>query len=60
MLIDRCGNMKRNVKQKKAGKKPKYKSLFIAIQRMWNLKCKIIPILTGATGIVTKGLKKNL
>ena len=24
------------------------------------LKCKIIPVIIGATGIVTKGLKKNL
>jgi hypothetical protein len=27
---------------------------------MWNLKRKIIPVITGATGIVTKVLKKNL
>jgi len=27
---------------------------------MWNLKCKIIPVTTGATGIVTKGLRKSL
>ena len=27
---------------------------------MWNLKRKIVPVITGATGIVTKGLKKNL
>jgi hypothetical protein len=27
---------------------------------MWNLKCKIIPVITGATGRVTKGLRKNL
>jgi hypothetical protein len=27
---------------------------------MWNLKCKIIPVTTGATRIVTKGLRKNL
>jgi hypothetical protein len=27
---------------------------------MWNLKCEIIPVITGATGIVTKGLKKDL
>jgi hypothetical protein len=24
---------------------------------MWNLKCEIIPVITGATGKVTKGLK---
>jgi hypothetical protein len=27
---------------------------------MWNMKCMSIPVVTGATGIVTKGLKKNL
>jgi hypothetical protein len=27
---------------------------------MWNMKCMIIPVLTGTTGILTKGLKKNL
>jgi hypothetical protein len=25
---------------------------------MWNLKCEIIPVKTGATGIETKGLRK--
>ena len=27
---------------------------------MWNLKCKIVPVIIGATGIVTRSLKKNL
>jgi len=26
---------------------------------MWNMKCTIIPVITGATGIVTRSLKKN-
>jgi hypothetical protein len=43
-----------------AEKKLKYKSLCIEIQRMWTLKCKIIPVITGVTVIVTKGLRKNL
>jgi len=25
---------------------------------MWNMKCLVIPVVTGATGIVTEGLKK--
>ena len=28
-------------------------------QRMWNLKCTIVPVIIGATGIVTRSLKKN-
>ena len=27
---------------------------------MWNLKCTIIPVIFGATGIVTRRLRKNL
>ena len=50
----------RNFVQKEAEKKLKYKSLCIEIQRMWNLKCTIIPVIIGATGIVTRNLRKNL
>ena len=50
----------RNVVQKEDEKKLKYKSLCIEIQRMWNLKCTIIPVIIGATGIVTGSLRKNL
>jgi hypothetical protein len=49
----------RNVVQKGVEKKLKYKSLCIEIQQMWNLKCTIIPVITGATGIVTRSLRKN-
>jgi hypothetical protein len=27
---------------------------------MWSMKCFVIPVIFGATGIVTKGLKKYL
>jgi len=27
---------------------------------MWNLKCMIIPVIIGATGIATRSLRKNL
>ena len=43
---------------KEAEKKLKYKSLCIEIQRMWNLKCTIIPVIIGATGIVMRSLGK--
>jgi hypothetical protein len=50
----------RNAVQKEAEKKLKYKSLCIEMQRMWNLKCTIVPVIIGAIGIVTRSLKKNL
>jgi len=58
-LIDVAIPANRNV-QKEGEKKLKYKSLCIEIQRMWNLKCMVIPVITGATGIVTRSLRKNL
>ena len=27
---------------------------------MWNLKCTIVPVITGATGIGMRSLRKNL
>jgi hypothetical protein len=27
---------------------------------MWNMKCMVTPVITGATRTVTEGLKKNL
>ena len=59
-LIDVAIPADRNTVQKEAEKKLKYKRLGIGIQRMWNLKCTIIPIINGATGIVTRSLRKNL
>jgi signal transduction histidine kinase len=59
-LIDVAIPADRNVVQKEAENRLKYKSLCIEIQRMWNLKCTIIPVITGATGIVTRGLRENL
>jgi hypothetical protein len=49
-----------NVTQKESENKLKYKNLSIEIQRMWNMKCFIIPVIIGATGIVTRGLKEYL
>ena len=61
MHTDRCGSTHRQkCCAKGSGKKLKYKSLHMEIQRMWNLKCTIIPIIIGATGIVTRSLRKNL
>jgi hypothetical protein len=61
MHTDRCSNTRRQeCCAKGSGKKLKYKSLCIEIQRMWNVKFTIIPVITGTAGIVTIGLRKNL
>jgi hypothetical protein len=59
-LIDVAIPSDKNVIQKEAEKKLKYKSLSIEIQRMWNVKCFVIPVIIGATGIVCKSLQKYL
>jgi hypothetical protein len=60
ILMDLAIPADRNIAQKEAEKKVKHKSLCIGIQKTWNMKCMIIPVIIGATGIVTKGLKKHL
>jgi len=45
-LIDVAIPADRNVVQQEAEKKLKYKSLCIEIQRMWNMKCTIVPVIT--------------
>lgn len=46
--------------QKKSKKNLNYKNLHIEIQRMWNMRCFVIPVNSGATGIVTKSLNMCL
>ena len=54
-LIDVAIPADRNVVQKEAEKKLKYKSLCIEIQRIWNLKCTIMAVIIGATGEKLEG-----
>jgi len=48
----------RNVIKKEADKILKYKDLTIEIQRMWNVKTKVIPVIIGVTGIISKSFRK--
>jgi hypothetical protein len=50
----------RNVIKKEAEKVIKYKDLIIEIQRMWNVKTKVMPVITGATGTISKSFRKYL
>ena len=44
--------------KKVAEKILKYKDLTIEIQRMWNEKSKVIPVIIGATGTISKSFRK--
>jgi hypothetical protein len=35
-----------------------YKDLTIEIQRMWNVKTRVIPVIIGATGTISKSFRK--
>ena len=43
-----------------ADKAVKHKDLVTEIQRMWNVKAKVIPVITGATGTIAKSLTQYL
>jgi len=58
MLIDVAISGDRNMIKKEAEKILKYKDLTIEIQRMWNVKTKVIPVIIGATGTISKSFRK--
>ena len=58
MLIDVAISGDRNVIKKEDEKILKYKDLTIEIQRMWNVKTKVIPVIIGATGTISKTFRK--
>jgi hypothetical protein len=58
MLINVAISGDRNVIQKEAEKILKYKDLTIEIQCMWNVKTRVIPVITGATGTISKSFRK--
>jgi hypothetical protein len=58
MLIDVAISGDRNVIRKESEKILKYKDLTIEVQRMWNVKTKVIPVIIGASGSVSKSFRK--
>jgi len=60
MLRDAAIPGDRNVMKKEAEKILKYKDRITEIQRMWNVKGKVIPAIAGATGSISKSLSQYL
>jgi len=58
VLIDVAISGDRNMIKKEAEKILKYKDLTIEIQRMWNVKTKVIPVIIGATGTISSSFRK--
>ena len=44
--------------KKEAKKILKYKDQTIEMQRMWKVKTRVIPVIIGATGTISKSLRK--
>ena len=59
MFIDVTISGDKNVTKKEAEKILKYKGI-IEIQSMWNVKGKVIPVITGATGTISESLRQYL
>jgi hypothetical protein len=58
MLIDVAISGDRNVFKKEAEKILKYEDPTIEIQRMWNVKTSVIPVIIGATRTISKSFRK--
>jgi hypothetical protein len=60
MLIDVAISGDRNVIKKEAEKVLKYKDLTIEIKLTWKVKTRVIPVIIGATGTISKSFRKYI
>jgi hypothetical protein len=58
MLIHVAIAADRNVIQKEAEKILKYKDLTIEIERRWNVKRRVVPVIIGVAGTISKSFRK--
>jgi hypothetical protein len=58
MSIDVATPGDRNVIKKEAEKILKYKDLTTEIQHMWNVKIRVIPVIIGVSGTISKSFRK--
>ena len=59
-LIDITVPSDRNIALKEIEKKGKYKDLELEIQRMWQMKTVVIPVVVGALGTVKEGMVEKI
>ena len=50
----------RNITLKEVEKKSKYKDPDLEIQKVWQMKTEVIPVVVGGLGTVKKGLVENI
>jgi DNA-directed RNA polymerase delta subunit len=60
MLVDVAIPGDQKMIMKEAEKILKYKDLIKEIQRIWNVKAKMIPIIIGVYGTISKSLRQYL
>ena len=60
LLIDMSVPTDQNIAVKEFDKLSKYKDLEIEVQKLWNLKATIVPVIIGALGMIKKGCQKHL
>ena len=60
LLIDISVPDDRNIKEKEREKIEKYQDLRIEVQRLWNTKTEVVPVVIGALGAYTPKLKRYL
>ena len=60
MLIDVAISGDRYVIKKEDEKILKYKNLTTEIQRMWKVNTRVIPVIIGATGTISKSFRNYL
>ena len=59
-IVDFAVPVDHRINLKESEKKDKYLDLARELKKLWNMKVRIVPIVIGALGTITKGLLKGL
>jgi len=58
--LPRCNSWRQKCDQERSWEDFKYKDLVIEIQCVWNVKAKVILVIIGTTGTISKSLRQYL